>query len=48
MSKPPQWFKDWLQNDYWHLERDVRWTKWLSLTILAVIIGTLVVRFFLG
>lgn len=41
-------FEAWKGNDFWHLRQRVDQLTWLSLTILAVLIGTLVVRFLLG
>lgn len=41
-------FEKWLSNDFYHLKLEVRMIKWLTVTILAVLIGTLVVRFLIG
>ena len=41
-------FDAWKSNDFWHLRQRVNWNTWLSLTILAVLIGTLVIRFMEG
>ena len=38
MKKPPQWFKDWLGNDFHHLKMDVRENKWL----LRILVGGLI------
>ena len=44
--KIPQWFQEWLNNDYSHLQEDVskikmdvRWVKWLMGFLLAAVIG---------
>ena len=41
-------FDAWKANDFWHLRQRVNWNTWLSLTILAVLIGALVMRFLEG
>lgn len=41
-------FREFLNNDFYHLKLQVRMIKWLAVTILAVLIGTLVVRFLIG
>lgn len=41
-------FEKFVNNDFYHVKQKVAATLWLSLTILAVLIGTLVIRFFFG
>lgn len=56
-KKPRNWkrkymtiemFEKFLNNDFYHLQIKVNATMWLSLVILAVVIGTLVQRFLFG
>ncbi len=41
-------FEKFISNEFYHLRVKVNATLWISLTILAVLIGTLVIRFLFG
>lgn len=53
--KIPEWFREWLENDYKHLEqnvvlikRDVKWIKWLVGFTLLALIAAAVATLFVG
>ena len=41
-------FEKFVNNEFWHIKQYAKWSVWLSLVVLATLIGTLVVRFFFG
>ena len=47
-ARIPKWFQDFCNGEFYHLKIEVKLIKWLVLTILAVIIGSLVARFLFG
>ncbi len=40
--KRPQWFNEWLNNDFRHLTKEVRLHTWILLTIAGALIARLI------